>query len=267
MKYKTMTKRAMFCLSMTSLLATACTGDADKTVSFSTVTAERSMTISNDNDAPSCNVHIELACAKESDGKQAKIINATLAKQLLGMEGISLQQAADSFANTYAREYRKNFAPLYREDRNDPEKRAWYMYRYLLSGEAASGRKGITVYRATIDYYEGGAHGINQQLVFNFDNKTGQLLTLSDIFVPGFEQALADKLLSCLLEQTDSKDIDDLRNKGYLYSMDMFAPENFELGDAGITFIYNPYEIAPYAMGKTELELSYDDLKNILKET
>jgi hypothetical protein len=48
--------------------------------------------------------------------------------------------------------------------------------------------------------------------------------------------------------------------------MDMFAPENFILGKDDITFIYNPYEIAPYAMGKTELILTYDDMDDIMKK-
>ncbi len=253
-------------LTAAALLLAACGGDGGKTVGFGKAEAERSVAITDEEGVPACHVHIELACAKENGGEAAKAINATLAEQLLGMEGVSLQAAADSFANSYTRDYRRNFAPLYREDRSDPDKRAWYEFRYSLSGEAAEGREGVTVYKATVDYYEGGAHGINQLLVFNFDNQTGRLLMLSDLFVPGFEQALADKLLEALLKQTEAKDLDDLHNKGYLYSMDMFAPENFILGKDGITFIYNPYEIAPYAMGKTELILTYDDMDDIMKK-
>jgi len=47
--------------------------------------------------------------------------------------------------------------------------------------------------------------------------------------------------------------------------MDMFATENFILGSDGVTFIYNPYEIAPYAAGVIELTISNDDLKPIWK--
>ena len=81
----------------------------------------------------------------------------------------------------------------------------------------------------------------------NFDNQTGELLTLSDLFVPGYRTALDEKLLEALLKQTEAKDLDDLHNKGYLYSMDMFVPENYIVGDDEVTFVYNPYEIAPYA--------------------
>ena len=58
--------------------------------------------------------------------------------------------------------------------------------------------------------------------------------------------------------------VKELKNHGYLYSMDMFPSENFILGQEAITFIYNPYEIAPYEKGSIELTLSYSVLDDIL---
>ena len=99
----------------------------------------------------------------------------------------------------------------------------------------------------------------------NFDNKTGKLLTLRDVFVPGFEQRLNELLLNALVEKADAKDESDLRDRGYLYAMDMFAPENFVLGKKSVTFVYNHYEIASYDKGIIELELSYDDLEELIE--
>ena len=62
----------------------------------------------------------------------------------------------------------------------------------------------------------------------------------------------------------DAKDESDLRDRGYLYAMDMFAPENFVLGKKSVTFVYNHYEIASYDKGIIELELSYDDLEELI---
>ena len=47
--------------------------------------------------------------------------------------------------------------------------------------------------------------------------------------------------------------------------MEMFPSTNFALTDDGIRFVYNIYEIAPYAVGITELTVDYDDLKGIMK--
>ena len=260
-------KHIIYSLTL-AVLTVACGGGADDNGSpdFATVKADRTVSISQEQGAPQCQVHLSLAAAQNSP--QAETINQTVIAELLNFEGTTnLQQAADSFAAKYTSEYQHNFALLYREDRNDPEKRAWYEYHYNITSDAQQGRKGVTVYTALIDYYEGGAHGINQKLTMNFDNSTGKMLTLDDIFVPGFETALNRLLLQKLMEETDTKDIDNLRDKGYLYSMDMFAPENFILDEDGITFIYNPYEIAPYEKGMTELTLDYNELKEIWKSS
>jgi hypothetical protein len=101
----------------------------------------------------------------------------------------------------------------------------------------------------------------------NFDPATGRQLFLSDVFAPGYEHKLNEVLLKVLLEKTAAKDLNELHDKGFLYSMDMFPSENFVLGDDTITFIYNPYEIAPYAAGCTELTIAYTAIDDILKNS
>ena len=258
-----------FCFLMAMIVAaitTACSGKGDSEgLDFETVKAAKTISISSETGAPQCSVDLQLPMAKGEPKERAEAINAAVALRLLDMEGLTLAQAADSFANKYTNDYRHNFAPLYREDCGDEEKRAWYEYHYNIKGETKSGRDGVIVYIATIDYYEGGAHSINQRVVMNFDNKTGQQLTLADVFVPGYEQPLCEILQETLIKKVDAKDVDDLRSRGYLYSMNMFAPENFVLGEDEVTFVYNPYEIAPYAMGMVELTIDNDELEKLWK--
>ena len=180
-------------------------------------------------------------------------MNEQIVKKIFDMEQLSVQTAADSFANVYTRDYRKNMAPLYREYRADAAKRPWYEYRYTVTTETRVERKGVTNYLITLDYYEGGAHGITQLLTLNMDNKTGEMVTLSDVYGENYEQPLTERLLEALLEKTGARNIGELHDRGYLYSMDMFVPANFIVGDDEVTFIYNPYEIAPYSEGRIEL--------------
>lgn len=259
-------KKIQLLAALAATVVSACGGSSsDSALHFGTVKVQKQVSITNEDGAPTCNVHLELDTVDWKQGEAAKAMNAAIAQELLGIDTVSLQVAADSFATTYTNDYRQNFAPLYREDRNDETKRAWYEYHYNVIGEAGKGRKGVTVYTATIDYYEGGAHGINQRIVLNFDNETGRLLTLRDVLVPGYEQPLCELLLQKLMEQKGAKTVDELRNSGYLYSMDMFAPENFVLGEDGITFIYNTYEIAAYSEGMTELKFDNDELEELWK--
>lgn len=258
------TRQKLFVL-LTAALASCSTGNNEK-LAFETVSSDKTIAITSEEGAPQCKVRLRLDAAVENQGDRAKAVNETLARQLLYLEVGNLQMAADSFANGYTESYRHNIAPLYRDDRNDANKRSWYEYHYNLTGKAEEGRRGVTVYTAELDYYEGGAHGISQRLLMNFDNKTGRLLTLADVFTPGYQQRLNSLLEEKLIEKTGAKDINDLREKGYLYQTEMYASENFALGEDEITFVYNPYEIAPYELGLTELTIDYGECKEILQD-
>lgn len=252
----------------TIMLCVGCGNDGKGgLIEFETVSAEKTVSITSEQGAPQCKVQIEIASAVESQGERAEAVNEAVAMRLLDVESASLRTAADSFANAYTKSYQRNFAPLYREDSGDPRKRKWYEYHYNVTSEVSNGRFGVTVYRATVDYYEGGAHGVNQRIVMNFDNETGRLLRLADVFAAGYEQPLSLLLTAKLLEKTDTKNVDELRQKGILYSMDMFPTENFVLDKDGITFIYNAYEIAPYEQGIIELNIDYGECKEILQES
>ena len=40
---------------------------------------------------------------------------------------------------------------------------------------------------------------------------------------------------------------------------------NFSVSEDGVTYIYNHYEIAPYAMGIIRVTLPWDDVRELLK--
>lgn len=250
------------------VLLTSCGNKAENQLQFETATVEKVVNLSNEKQSPTCSVSLKVAYAKEENGSEAaKAINSCLAERLFNMEGIPVKAAAEQFADDYISTYKKNMLPLYNQDRADTTRRAWYQYHYIVNTETRPGSKGTIAYLTTLDYYEGGAHGINQLLTFNFDTKTGRQLSLADIFVSGFEQPLSGMLLKALKEKVGVSSLSELKEKGYLYSMEMFPSENFILGEETITFVYNPYEIAPYAVGNTELAFNYSELSKLLKNS
>lgn len=239
-----------------ALVLTACGSSDNKSqTDFDHVTVDKSVAIDNSQEAPQCRVHLDILQPVNATNEAGRRINEQLVKKIFDMEQLSPQAAADSFANQYTRDYRSNMAPLYREDRSDAMKRAWYEYHYTITTETQEPCDGIINYLITIDYYEGGAHGITQLLTMNFDAGTGELVTLADIFGADYEGPLCAKLLEALQDKTGCKDLEALHERGYLYSMDMFVPENYIVGDDEVTFVYNPYEIAPYSEGRIELKV------------
>ena len=51
----------------------------------------------------------------------------------------------------------------------------------------------------------------------------------------------------------------ELQNKGY-WLENLVPTENFYVNAMGLTWLYNPYEIAPYAMGTIQITLSYNQI-------
>ena len=236
---------------------------SDESTKFDVATTDKSVNLASHDGSPTCNVHLELSYATEENGHKAEIINNIIQQRLLNVQDLTMQQAADSFANVYTATY-QNLLPLYIQDRDDNKKTEWYNYHYILKTDIEKGYLGTDVYHVYLDYYEGGAHGIDQHLTINFDHDTGRQLMLADVFVPGYDQQLSASLQKALCSYAGVKNLKELKNQGYLNAMDMFPSENFVLGEEAITFIYNPYEIAPYEKGSIELTLDYSDLDNIL---
>lgn len=254
----------VFSITLVSLAMIACASDDDKAVDFAQATTEKTTKLDNGDNSPQCCVKISVDYAKTGDSKIDDAINNAVERELFGFEGIDMKAAADSFANQYSADYRKSLATLYKADKADESKKPWYEYKYEVTTETKSGRKGLTVYTANIEYYEGGAHGVSLLTAMNFDNATGRRLSLGDIFVPGHEKRLNEILFKALEEKTGKHGIDELKAEGYLCNTDIYAPQNFILDSDGMTFIYNAYEIAPYDKGRTELTIDYDDMEDLL---
>ena len=210
-------------LSLTTLLTpllllTGCGGGELDNLEFERISVSREVAIDKSEGAPRCTVDLQMDFLGEQYGEVAKAINSAVVNKVFYLENLSMKEAADSFANKYCRDYVKNYAPLYREDKADKKKLAWYEYQYKVSTEVSQERKGVLTYFINLEYYEGGAHGISQQLSMNFDKATGRQMALADIFVPGYEQRLNELLLEALQEKTGTKNLDELHEEGYLYS-------------------------------------------------
>lgn len=247
-----------------ALSLAACGGD-DRAINidFESIEASETVALTKDADSPECKISLEVKAAKGND-KVAQAVNKAIVAKLFDFANLSPKAAVDSFARKYTSDYVENMSPLYKDDKGDDSKKPWYQYSYEVKTDVEDGREGVRVYIINLSYYEGGAHGIDHTLTMNFDKRTGKLLTLADVFVAGYQQKLNEKLIDALLKKVDADNVNELHDKDYLYSTDMFPSENFILGEGEITFIYNPYEIAPYEKGKTELTLDYAALEDIM---
>lgn len=133
------------------------------------------------------------------------------------------------------------------------------------SGMVAYNTPGLLTVGLTIDTFTGGAHGSNFMTYFVFDAKSGKQLRLNDLFVPRFEARL-DKLIDRRFREIKGLSMTDRLDseKGTLFENVIRHNSNFAVTGHGITFYYNPYEIAAYVYGPTEIDLQWRELKPIL---
>lgn len=112
--------------------------------------------------------------------------------------------------------------------------------------------------------YSGGAHGNAWSQNILVDKKTGEQLSLNDFFTDTYQlNVIAEKYFR-IGQELDPEE--DLREAGYWFENSEFRlSDNFTFGKLTMNFLYNQYEIAPYAAGMIEFSIPLEKIKHLLK--
>lgn len=94
---------------------------------------------------------------------------------------------------------------------------------------------------------------------FNFDLSNGELIHFSDLINKGAKGKL-NKIAEKILYKDYGKDMWDFEDGEFELN------DNFEISEKGLTFLFNQYEIGPYAIGMPEIFIPYSKMKGLLKE-
>ena len=116
--------------------------------------------------------------------------------------------------------------------------------------------------------YTGGAHGYYSLRGYSYDVQSGEAISLSDV-IPD-----QDRLRSVLTERLQEEypvdsyfSMENIADKlaAYGYGKDL-TQYIWALGREGVTFIFNPYEIASYAEGLIQTEVRFSDYPDLFEE-
>ncbi len=143
----------------------------------------------------------------------------------------------DSFANDFIKTY-TTFRDEY------PESTAPWFINYVV--ELASESDSLVTFISDLEEYTGGAHGNKAIFYHNLHRTSGEKLALNDLY-DADEQTLIGNMLSASIDSTR-----------VLFSPNFYPNNNFILSKDSITFLFNPYEIAPYSEGVIQLTLPRD---------
>jgi len=125
-------------------------------------------------------------------------------------------------------------------------------------------KDGILCFSNSVYRFTGGAHGVRTVKYTCVDLENGSVITEKDIFVDDYESVLSPIILEKLAEIQKVKSPKELEKNGFFDISDIKPNNNFYLNENGITYVYNPYEIAAYFVGISEVFIPYGDINFIL---
>ena len=215
-------------------------------------------------ESPTLRIDINLLVPITTDQAVAENINNCITYAAYGYENITPQIATDSIVKQIVHTYYEMRNDYFNEKSVNPGS-PWFNAYYILKSAAGKGRDNSICYTVRSEVYEGGAHPYSIISAVNFDAASGKEIGLHDIFAEGCDSLLTERLTTRLAQQHDVASLQELKEIGFLTLNDMYVTNNFVMGEDSIYFIYNEYEIAPYALGSSCIGFNYNELKDILK--
>lgn len=150
----------------------------------------------------------------------------------------------------------------YLRDIDTPQ--AWYSQTSI---DVVYQHNKIVSLKVDMDDYTGGAHGLISTIYQVFDKTNNKILLQTRLIRKDKTQevlAMAEKSFRKNAELTDDA---DLEKSGYWFKDNSFyLTENYCITSEGITWLYNPYEIAPYSQGTIEISLTKEELAPYIDE-
>ena len=107
--------------------------------------------------------------------------------------------------------------------------------------------------------YEGGAHGVHGKIYKVYSLSNGERLKIEDILIDVNDLDLLNKVKEKLLSIADEESYFNLDGLS-------LQENNFYITSKGLTFTWGIYEIAPYAMGDSEVLFLVDEIMPYLKD-
>ena len=137
-------------------------------------------------------------------------------------------------------------------------------WSYNLEGSIAYDSLDVITIEFNLYSFTGGAHPNAEVTYKSYDAQSGEKLQLSDIVAD--VEKVTELAQQKFRQQKQLAADADLNEAGYTFDQNQFAlNENFGVLEKGIIFYYNDYEIAPYALGPTEILLTYEEVGDLLK--
>lgn len=181
------------------------------------------------------------------------------------LENEKIQSKINKILYKEAVELKNEIEKMAQNDSEEFKKQGWSFRPYMVNTryEVSYNKKDILSLSVVYWQYTGGAHGNYNKAAYNFDLKTGKLISLKDLFKEGvkYKEIITQEIKNQMQTEPEKYFIDEI-DKLEVISDD----KPFNIEDEGIVIYYQTYEIAPYSSGIPEFKIPFSLFKDDLKE-
>lgn len=268
---------ATFCIIVFGLMGWACSSSSaafqNHQVLIDSILIEKSASLVEEMEKPACTMKVNIKYPKEIDGKAlSPEIIKVITTLAIGEEftAPTIQEAVDLYIEKYFASYRstkEDYLGFIKEFGDNSS--GTFNYEDEIVCDIVYLENNIFAFQAKHFIYTGGAHPNHSTQNCTIDLLTSKVIHQEDLFDEEGISAITTYIKNDLLKQYKEMmqtDVETLEDVGFFNSSEIVPNNNFLVTDRGITFTYNPYEIAPYAIGSPEVTIPYEFIKLYIKQ-
>ena len=196
-------------------------------------------------------------------------INDAIVRCCFGEEyaGLTVEEASDAVSDTLIAGYQKDAGQSYEEylayskDNGDDDywnPATFCNWYYRTSGGFGEEFMNLLTYQVLSESYTGGAHGMYYSIPYIIDMTTGEIVTENDLFLPGYVAPVTGLIKAKIKHEQGGDSFEGMFQEG------MVPNGKCGVSIEGVTWFYQPYEVASYAEGIIKVTISWTDLKPYL---
>lgn len=265
----------VFCVIAYVVFSTNCGGSgntsADNAIVFDSIRTDTVCHLFNDATKPACKLTVGFTFPLDyTDKAVLQSMQAIFIEKSFGEKyaALPVSEAYSAFKSDYLNGYKEKEAEYqkYADLANTKEFPLSLFVSEKMVQTVIDFNKGGLLAFTSIHYdYTGGAHGMELLNGYVINVKNGQLIGYNDIFTNEAKDTLTKLLVKKVMLSRNASSVNELEQQSFDIA-NIVPNTNFLVNAEGITFIYNRYEIAPYASGAFKVFLPYTELQGLVKK-
>ena len=215
------------------------------------------------------NLTVDISIDYPVDGLQDSVLTKMTTNILISVleleeEPSDVKSTVDNFVEGLQENFRDENLEFWKTDKKkltEDQINDFYCWEYFVNCYFGERWKKFISYENEFYTYSGGAHGMQGLIPVVFSTETGDIVTEADIFSEGYEETLAKGLREHLKDAF----VDNAEDFECVFNKEIEPNGCFEVSKAGITYYYQPYEIAPYYIGVISVTVPWAELKEFIR--